>query len=177
MWTKEHQGRQATFERRPYPTDLTDAEWEAVRPLSPRPAERGRPPSSDMRGVPNAIRSLARAGCGWRTLPAHFGPWQSVYWRFRRLARCLLFQTIHDIALLPDRERAGREASPTAGVLDSRTVKALRRVGAATTRARGRMGASGTPRRTSTGGRSWSTWPLPTRRTRPVEKRASFCSS
>jgi transposase len=72
----------------------------------------------------NAIRYLARAGCGWRMLPVHFGPWQTVYWWFRRFARRLLFQTIHDIALMLDRERAGREASPTAGVLDSQTVKA-----------------------------------------------------
>lgn len=125
MWTKEHRARQAAFERRRrYPTDLTDAEWEAVRPLLPRPAKRGRPPDADMREMLNAIRYLARAGCGWRMLPVHFGPWQTVYWWFRRFARRLLFRTIHDIALMLDRERAGREASPTAGVLDSQTAKA-----------------------------------------------------
>lgn len=125
MWTKEHRARQAAFERRRrYPTDLTDEEWERVRPLLPRPAKRGRPPDADMREMLNAIRYLARAGCGWRMLPVHFGPWQTVYWWFRRFARRLLFQTVHDIALMLDRERAGREASPTAGVLDSQTVKA-----------------------------------------------------
>ena len=124
MWTKEHRARQAAFERRRYPTDLTDEEWERVRPLLPRPAERGRPPNADMREVLNAIRYLARAGCGWRMLPVHFGPWQTVYWWFRRFVRRLLFRTIHDIALMLDRERAGRGASPTAGVIDSQTVKA-----------------------------------------------------
>ena len=125
MWTKEHRARQAAFERRRrYPTDLTDAEWAAVRPLLPPPAGRGRPPSADMREMLNAIRYLARAGCGWRMLPVHFGPWQTVYWWFRRFARRLLFQTIHDIALMLDREREGREASPSGGVLDSQTVKA-----------------------------------------------------
>lgn len=125
MWTEEHRARQAAFERRRrYPTDLTDEEWERIRPLLPRPAKCGRPPSADQREVLNAIRYLARAGCGWRMLPVHFGPWQTVYWWFRRFARRLLFQTIHDIALMLDRERAGREASPTAGVLDSQTVKA-----------------------------------------------------
>jgi putative transposase len=53
-----------------------------------------------------------------------FGRWQTVCWWFRRFVRRLLFQTIHDVALMLDRERAGREASPTAGVLDSQTIKA-----------------------------------------------------
>ena len=58
-------------------------------------------------------------------MPVHFGPWQTVYWWFRRFVRRLLFQTLHDVALMLDREHAGREASPTAGLLDSQTVKAL----------------------------------------------------
>ena len=67
-------------------------------------------------------------------LPTNFGPWQTVYWWFRRFVRRMLFQTIHDVSLMLDREQAGREragrerpgreASPTAGVLDSQTVKA-----------------------------------------------------
>jgi transposase len=57
-------------------------------------------------------------------LPIHFGPWQTIYWWFRRLARRFLFQTIHDLELMLDREREGREASPSGGVLDSQTVKA-----------------------------------------------------
>ncbi len=57
-------------------------------------------------------------------LPKDFPPWQTVYWWFRRFVRLMLFRTIHDIALMMDRERAGREASPSAGVVDSQTVKA-----------------------------------------------------
>ena len=57
-------------------------------------------------------------------LPTSFGPWQTVDWWFRRFVRGLLFRTLHDGALMPDRERVGRAASPTAGVLDSRSVKA-----------------------------------------------------
>jgi transposase len=56
--------------------------------------------------------------------PIHVGPWQTVYWWFRRFARRPLFRTLPDIALMLDRERAGREASPSAGVIDSRSVKA-----------------------------------------------------
>ena len=77
---------------------------------------------TDLREVLNAIRYLVR--CGWRMLPIHFGPWQTVYGWFRELARRFLFQTIHDVALMVDRERAGREASPSAAVIDSQSVKA-----------------------------------------------------
>lgn len=81
-----------------YPTDLTDEEWEQFAPLVP-------------------------SGCGWWMLPIDFGPWQTVYGWFRELARRFLFQTIHDVALMLDRERAGREASPTVGVVDGQSVK------------------------------------------------------
>ena len=125
MWTKEQRARQLAFERgRRYPTDLTDAEWEQVKPLLPKPPGCGRKPGVDLREVLNAIRYMARSGGGWRMLPVHFGPWQTVYWWFRRLVRRLLFQTVHDVMLMLDREQAGREASPTAGVVDSQTVKA-----------------------------------------------------
>jgi len=67
---------------------------------------------------------MARSAGGWRMLPVHFGPWQTIYWWFRRFVRRLLFRTIHGVALMLDREAAGREASPTGGVLDSQTVKA-----------------------------------------------------
>jgi transposase len=107
-----------------YPTDLTDEEWSKIEPLLPGPARTGRRREVDLREVLSAIRYLARTGCGWRMLPKDFPPWQTVYWWFRRFVRLLLFQTIHDVALMLDRERVGREASPTGGVLDSQSVKA-----------------------------------------------------
>ena len=107
-----------------YPSDLTDEEWAKIEMVMPKPARSGRQRKVDLREVLNAIRYLARTGCGWRMLPKDFPPWQTVYWWFRRFVRLLLFQTIHDVALMLDRERAGREASPTGGVLDSQSVKA-----------------------------------------------------
>jgi putative transposase len=107
-----------------YPTDLTDDEWERIQPLLPQPPRRGRKPTVDLREILNAIRYMARSGGGWRMLPTNFDPWQTVYWWFRRFVRLLLFRTIHDVALMIDRERAGREASPSAAVIDSQTVKA-----------------------------------------------------
>ena len=90
----------------------------------PKPARRGRKSSVDLREMLKVIRYIARSAGGWRMLPSEFGPWQMVYWWFRRFVRRLLFRTIHDIALMLDWEMAGREASPTGGVLDSQTVKA-----------------------------------------------------
>jgi len=107
-----------------YPTDLTDEEWKKVEPFLPCAARTGRKRLVDLREILNAIRYVARTGCGWRMLPKDFPPWQTVYWWFRRFVRLLLFRTIHDVTLMLDRERAGREASPSAGILDSQSVKA-----------------------------------------------------
>jgi transposase len=106
-----------------YPSDLTDEEWARLEPLMPKAAQRGRKPGMDLREILNAIRYMARSAGGWRMLPIHFGPWQTVCWWFRRFVRRLLFRTIHDVALMIDRERAGRAANPSGGVLDSQTVK------------------------------------------------------
>lgn len=116
----------ATIERKTkrYPTDLTDEEWARIAPMLPQAAKRGRKPEVDLREVLNAIRYMTRSGGGWRMLPKDVPPWQTVYWWFRRFVRLMPFRTIHDAALMLDRERAGREASPTAGVADSQTVKA-----------------------------------------------------
>jgi transposase len=107
-----------------YPSDLTDEEWERIAPLMPKPGRRGRPREIEFREVINAVRYLVRSGCGWRMLPIHFGPWQTVYGWFRELARRFLFQTIHDLALMVDRERDGRATRPSGGVIDSQSVKA-----------------------------------------------------
>jgi transposase len=100
-----------------YPSDLTDDEWDRIAPLMPAPGRRGRPREVDFREVINAVRYLVRSSCGWWMLSIHFGPWQTVYGWFRELARRFLFQTIHDVAPMVDRERAGREASPSAAVI------------------------------------------------------------
>jgi transposase len=116
----------AGFEKRArrYPTDLTDEEWVLIEPFLPPPPDRGRKATTSLRDVLDALRYLARSGGGWRMLPNDFPPWQTVYWWFRRFVRRLLFRTIHDIALMLDREREGRAAQPTAGVIDSQSVKA-----------------------------------------------------
>ncbi len=126
MWTEQTRGRMARIAQKTkrYPSDLTDEEWARIEPLIPKASRRGRRRGVDFREIINAVRYLVRSGCGWRMLPIHFPPWQTVYWWFRRLARRFLFQTIHDLCLMLDRELAGREASPSAGVIDSQSVKA-----------------------------------------------------
>ena len=94
------------------------------RAVVPVPSKKGRPRKTDLREVVNAIRYLVRTGCGWEMLPSDFPPWQTVYWWFRRFVRRLLLNPLHDIALMVDRERAGREASLSAAVIPSQSVKA-----------------------------------------------------
>lgn len=126
MWTRQTQARTASIERKTkrYPTDLTDAEWMTLTPLLPKPATRSRRPGVEIREIVNAIRYMTRSGGGWRMLPKGFPPWQTVYWWFRRFVQLMLFKTIHNLALMLDRERAGRQASTTAGIVDSQSVKA-----------------------------------------------------
>ena len=126
MWTRKQQRRMAKIAQKTkrYPSDLTDEEWERIAPLMPKPGRRGRPREVEFREVINAVRYLVRSGCGWRMLPVHFGHWRTVYGWFRELTRRFLFQTIHDVELMLDREREGREASPSAAVIDSQSVKA-----------------------------------------------------
>src|SRR5277367_4310921 len=126
MWNRANRSRMAGIEKKTkrYPSDLTDEEWDRMQPFLPKGGKKRRKSTTDLREVLNAIRYLARSGCSWRMLPKEFPPWQTVYWWFRRFMRRFLFETIHDVALMIDRERDGREASPSAGVIDSQSVKA-----------------------------------------------------
>lgn len=134
-----------------YPSDMTDEEWERIAPLMPSPGRPGRPREVEFREVINAARYLVCSGCGWRMLPIHFGYWRTVYGWFRELARRFLCQIIHDVELMLDRELAGREASPTAAVIDSQSIKALMRGQGVTMPAKKSSGASGISPSTRTG--------------------------
>ena len=126
MLTPATRGRTAKIEKKTKrsPSDLTDEEWARIQPFLPGASKTGRSIEVDLREILNAIRYMAHSGGGWRMLATDFPPWQTVYWWFRRFVRRFMFQTIHDVALMLDREQAGREASPAGGVVDSRSVKA-----------------------------------------------------
>src|SRR5215213_309982 len=95
MRTEQSRGGMALLEKKSkrYASDMTDEEGERKAPGLPKPARRVRPREVEFREVINAVRYLVRSGCGWRMLPAHFPPWQTVYGWFREIARRLLSQT------------------------------------------------------------------------------------
>jgi putative transposase len=126
MWTPEtrQQYEAKGPQKKRYPTDLSDEEWAHIAPLLPAVARTGRPRKVDFREVINAVRYLVRTGCEWRMLPHDFPPYATVYYWFRRFMRRMLFRTIHDVALLLDRQRQERQAEPSAAIVDSQSVKA-----------------------------------------------------
>ena len=106
-----------------YETDLTDAEWALIEPLLPPPPEYGRPRFWPMREIMNAIFYVLRGGIAWRLLPRDLPPKSTVFRWFSLWRDTGLFETMNHLLVMADRERVGREASPTAAVLDSQSVK------------------------------------------------------
>jgi transposase len=113
---------------RRYPSDMTDAEWAVVRPLLPVPGwlrgRGGRPEAYCHRAMLDAIRYLVDNGIKWRAMPADFPPWDRVYAFFRRWRDHGLVREFHDRLRGQVRTRLGRDAEPTAAVIDSQSVKA-----------------------------------------------------
>ena len=106
-----------------YASDTTDTEWSLIEPYLPPPASCGRTRETSLRDVVNAIFYIAQTGCQWRLLPKDFPPYSTVQRYFYEWRNNGLWQAINHILLMEVREAAGREASPTAGVIDSQSVK------------------------------------------------------
>jgi putative transposase len=110
-----------------YPSDLTDEEWDQIKPLVPAPksgkGKRGRPPELDRRTCLNGIFYLLRAGCAWRMLPHNFGPWNTVYGYFRSWSKDGTWNIIHDVVRDGVRLLEDRQVAPTAAIVDSQSVK------------------------------------------------------
>lgn len=113
---------------RRYPSDMTDAEWAAVRPLLPVPAwlegKGGQPEGYCHRQMLDAIRYLVAGGISWRAMPADFPAWGRVYAFFRRWREHGLIAEFHDRLRGQVRMREGREAEPSAGIIDAQSVRA-----------------------------------------------------
>ena len=122
MWTPAARAQLARDER-PYATSLTDGEWSLIAPFLPPPARTGRPRRWPMRLIMDAILYVLRAGGAWRLLPHDFPPPGTVYRWFTRLARSGIFERLAHALTMLDRERTGREASPTAVVIDAQSVR------------------------------------------------------
>jgi len=119
--------------RQSYPSDLTDAQWALIEPLLPPPKsgtlKGGRPRTVDLREVMNGILYLLRTGGAWRMLPHDLPPWGTVhyyYWRWRREG---VWQQLHDQLYIEARQQAGRDASPSAAIVDSQSVKTTEKGG------------------------------------------------
>ena len=112
-----------------YPTDMTAAERALLEPLIPPVRRGGRPRTTDMREVVNALLYIASAGCVWRLLPKCFPPAKcfppvsTVRRYFYAWRDSGLFDSINMVLVMNLREIEGREASPSAGVIDSQSVK------------------------------------------------------
>jgi putative transposase len=106
-----------------YPTDLTDSQWDIIQEFIPPAKSGGRPRSLDMRMVVNAILYVVVGGIQWRMLPREYPKWQSVYGYFRDWKHVGIWRRIHDTLRAKLRQRSGRHKHPTAGCLDSQSVK------------------------------------------------------
>jgi len=106
-----------------YPTDMTDSQWNHIRELVPAAKPGGRPRTLDMRRVVNAIFYLTVGGIQWRMLPKEYPNWKSVYDYFLQWRDNGIWKRIHDTLRAKARQKAGRHKHPTAGCLDSQSVK------------------------------------------------------
>ncbi len=106
-----------------YYTDLTDAEWAILEPYLPPAALRGRPMLHSRRTIVNAIFYLIRSGCAWRLLPKDLPPWQTVYHYWRRWRLDGTWHRLNTALRERVRRRVGRNAQPSAGIIDSQSVK------------------------------------------------------
>lgn len=109
--------------RLPYPSDLTDEQWECVKELVPAPKPGGRPAKYPRREILNALLYLARTGCQWRAMPHDLPPWRIVYWYFMNWRNDGTLERFHDRLRAAVRTAEGRDIQPTAAILDSQTVK------------------------------------------------------
>ena len=129
MWTDEHR---KTYRREGtgFPSNLTDPEWLVLGPLIPDATPGSRPRKTNMRSAMNAILYLLRTGCPWRYLPRDgFPPRSTVYNIFRKFQADGTWNRIWDHLYPMLREREGHEGSPSAGIIDSQTIKSAEKGG------------------------------------------------
>src|SRR5512135_2953840 len=133
MWTTENRHRYDRDKLR-YPSDLTDAEWQLVKPLIPKPKRGGGKRRVDMREVVNGIMYVLSTGCQWRYLPKDLPPRSTVNRYFDLWSYNRTLERIHHALYVRCREQEERDTSPTAAIIDSQSVKSAEKGGRASTR-------------------------------------------
>ena len=109
--------------------DISDAEWGIIEPLLSAPQHIGRPREVDLRQVINGVFYLLHQGCTWRAIPDDLPPWQTVYNYFRHWQRLGVWQLIHTEVRHQVRHSLGTTSNPTAGIIDSQSVKTAEKKG------------------------------------------------
>jgi transposase len=130
MWTVENRARYDRSRLR-YPSDLTDEEWALVSPQIPRAKRGGNKRSVDERAVMNGLMYVLSTGCQWRAIPKDLPPRSTVNHYFCRWQDDGTLDRLHHALYVLCREQADREASPTAAIIDSQSVKSAEKGGAA----------------------------------------------
>jgi transposase len=130
MWTVENRARYDRSKLR-YPSDLTDAEWALVEPLIPPAKRGGNKRTVDMREVVDGLMYVLGTGCQWRAIPKDLAPRSTVFGYLARWDWDGTLERIHHALYVQCRELAQREASPTAGIIDSQSVKSAEKRGPA----------------------------------------------
>src|SRR5437867_2933488 len=122
MWTEITRPK---YERKGlgYSSDLSDAEWAMIEPRLPQRNRLGRPPKTETRNIVNALLYIVRTGCQWRQLPREFPPYTTIQHYFYGWRDAGVLERINFELLLQAREAAEREPSPSAGIIDSQSVK------------------------------------------------------
>ncbi len=112
-----------TMGRRAYPSDLTDEQWELLASLIPEPSLDGRLPELSRREIVNGILYVLRSGCPWRLLPHDLPVWGTVYWYFRRWRDEGVWDQVLQTLRCEVRIKQGRNAEPSAAIIDSQSIK------------------------------------------------------